>query len=198
MKSNSIEAWLQDGLIAASRYQKKIAEEGINSAKSLGERISEKDCKFYSLLFKDLHIDKTVSILDIGCGKAELLPFLKNNYSKILIDHYLGIDLVEEFLDLAKFDYPEHKFQQVNFVSDQFRLEDSFTIVVALGVLVSRVRAYTEFVEYFIKKMVQCSSDYVLFNAIAEVDLASPNYFNCMQVGRSTFLTRQNLESILN
>lgn len=42
MKSNLIKAWLQDGLTIASRYQKKIAEDGLNSAKSLGERTPKK------------------------------------------------------------------------------------------------------------------------------------------------------------
>lgn len=56
MKSNSIETCSKDGLIIASRYKQKIAEEGINSAKSLGERTSEKDWEFYSLLFENVSI----------------------------------------------------------------------------------------------------------------------------------------------
>jgi hypothetical protein len=56
MKSNSIEAWLQDGLIIRSRYQEKIAEDGINSAKSLGERTRKKDFQFHSFLFEDVSI----------------------------------------------------------------------------------------------------------------------------------------------
>ncbi len=198
MKSNSIKAWLQDGLIIASRYQKKIAEDGINSAKSLGQRTSEKDFRFQSSLFEDVSIDGAISILDIGCGKAELLSFLKNSYSQIKIDRYLGLDLVEEFLNLARLNYPEHEFQQINFISDQFCPEQPFTVVVAQGVLVSRVRNYTEFVEYFIRKMIRCSSDHILFNMINEVDLSSPNYLNYKQIGRSTFLTRETLEAILD
>lgn len=80
MKSRSIETWWRDGLIIASRYQQKIAEEGINSAKSLGEQTSEKDWEFYSLLFEKVSLKGSISILDIGCGKAELLAFLKNNF----------------------------------------------------------------------------------------------------------------------
>ena len=198
MKSDLIKAWSQDGLIIASRYQKKIAEDGINSAKSLGQRTSEKDFRFQSLLFEDVSVDGAVSILDIGCGKAELLPFLKNRYSKIEIDRYLGLDLVEKFLNLAQFNYPEHEFQQINFISDQFCPKQPFTIVVAQGVLVSRVRNYTEFVEYFIRKMVRCSSGHILFNIISEVDLSSPNYSNYKQVGHSTFLSKETLESILD
>lgn len=63
------------------------------------------------------------------------------------IDRYLGIDLVEEFLDVAQDNYPEYEFQLENFIGDRFRPKQPFTIVVALGVLVSRVRNYQEFVE---------------------------------------------------
>ncbi|MGK7949355.1 MAG: class I SAM-dependent methyltransferase [Xenococcaceae cyanobacterium] len=120
MKSSSIETWWRDGLIIVSRYQQKIAEEGINSAKSLGERTSEKDWEFYSLLFEKVSLKRSISILDIGCGKAELLAFLKNNYSEIKIDRYLGLDLVEEFLDVARLNHPEYEFRLENFISDRF------------------------------------------------------------------------------
>jgi 2-polyprenyl-3-methyl-5-hydroxy-6-metoxy-1,4-benzoquinol methylase len=198
MKSNLIEAWSQDGLIIGSRYQNKIAENGINSAKSMGERSREKDLRFYSLLFDGVPVPDVVSILDIGCGKAELLPFLKNSYPEVKIDRYLGIDLVEEFLDIAQDNYPEYEFQLENFIGDRFRLKQPFTIVVALGVLVSRVRNYQEFVEYFISKMIRSSSGHILFNLISEVDFSSQNYSNYEQVGHSTVFSKKALESILD
>jgi trans-aconitate methyltransferase len=198
MTSKLIEVWLQSGLIIASRYQKKISEDSIASAKSLGERSSEKDFRFYSKLFDGVSVDGTVSILDIGCGKAELLFFLKKSYPEVKINSYLGLDLVEEFLDVAQFNYPEYEFQLGNFISDRFLPKQPFTIVVALGVLVSRVRYYQEYVEYFIRKMVRCSSSHLLFNLISEVDFSSQNYLNYEQVGHSTSFSRKALESILD
>lgn len=198
MKSNSIETWLQDGLIIASRYKQKIAEEGMNSAKSLGERTSEKDWGFYSLLFDNISLKGEVSILDIGCGKAELLAFLNNNYSEIKIDRYLGLDLVEEFLDVAQLNYPEYEFRLQNFISDQFLPKQTFTIVVAIGVLISRVNNYQEFVECFIRKMVRFGSSHILFNLISDIDLSSQNYLNHNQVGRSTSFSKTVLKSILD
>lgn len=198
MKSNSIEAWTEDGLIIRSRYLQKLSADGITSAKSLGYRTDEPDNLFHSLLFDEISIEGEISILDIGCGKAELLPFFKHRYPKVKIDRYLGLDLVGEFLDLARCNYPEHEFQQINFIDDRFLPQQPFTIVVALGVLVSRVRHHQEFVEYFIRKMVRCASNYVLFNMISEVNLASPNYSNYKQVGHSTFFARETLESILD
>ena len=198
MKSNLSETWSQDGMIICSRYQNKIIEDGINSAKSLGERNSKKDFQFYSKLFDGIPIRRTISILDIGCGKAELLPFLKNSYPEVKISRYLGLDLVQEFLDVAQYNYPEYDFQLENFISDCFKPKQTFTIVVALGVLVSRVQNYPDFVEYFIEKMIRCSSDNIVFNLISEVDFSSENYLNYEQVGHSTFFPRKALESILD
>jgi ubiquinone/menaquinone biosynthesis C-methylase UbiE len=199
MSSNKlIEAWSQDGLIIASRYQKKISEDSMASARSLGERSSKKDFRFYSKLFDGVSVPRTVSILDIGCGKAELLLFLKNSYPEVKIDRYLGLDLVEEFLDVAQCNYPEYEFQLQNFISAQFLLQQAFTIVVAQGVLVSRVRNYTDFVEHFIRKMVRFSSSHVLFNLISEIDFSSQNYLNYEQVGHSTSFSRKALESIIH
>ncbi|MDF5722650.1 MAG: class I SAM-dependent methyltransferase [Rhizonema sp. PD37] len=198
MRSNLIETWLQDGLIICSRYQKKITEDGISSAKTLGERNSKKDFQFYSKLFDGIPICGTVSILDIGCGKAELLSFLKTCYPEVKIDRYLGLDIVQKFLDVAQYNYPEYEFIRENFIGDCFRPKQPFTIVVALGVLVSRVRFYQAFVEYFIEKMVRCSSGHILFNLISEVNFSSENYLNYEQVGHSTFFSSQALKSILD
>jgi 2-polyprenyl-3-methyl-5-hydroxy-6-metoxy-1,4-benzoquinol methylase len=198
MKSNSTKAWLQDGQIICSRYQNKITDSGVNCAKSLGERNSKKDFQFYSKLFDGIQAYGTVSILDIGCGKAELLPFLKNSYPGMKINRYLGLDLVQQFLDVAQFNYPEYEFIRENFISDCFRVKQPFTIVLALGVIISRVQNYQEFVEYFIEKMVRCSSGHILFNLISEVDFSSKNYLNYEQIGHSTFFSRKALESILD
>lgn len=198
MKSDAIEIWLQDSSIVRSRYQQKICQESLASAKSLGERGSQKDFQFYARLFEGIPIRRTVSILDIGCGKADLLSFFRNAYPQVKIERYLGLDLVEEFLEIAQSNYPEYEFERENFISDRFLPQQPFDLVVAVGVLISRVRNYTEFVEYFIKKMVRCSGDRILFNLISEIDFSSPNYLEGDRLGHSTFLTRKTLESIVD
>lgn len=198
MQSNWIEEWEEDGLIISSRYQDKIAVDGIKSAKSLGERSDEKEFIFHSKLFEGVALKDHISILDIGCGKGELLSFIKNTYPEAEIDKYLGLDIVAPFIDFAQNHYPQHQFQLQNFVSNQFLLEESFDIVVALGVLVSRVRNYKEYVEYFIDKMIRYSSGHVLFNLIGKVDISSENYIDHMQVGHSTTFSKQALKSILD
>ncbi|MEA5596466.1 class I SAM-dependent methyltransferase [Rivularia sp. UHCC 0363] len=198
MQSNFIKAWQEDGLIISSRYEDKIAADGMDSAKSLGERSNKKDFLFHSKLFQGITLNDNSSILDIGCGKGELLTFLNHHYPEAQIDKYLGLDIVAPFIDFARNHYPHYQFQLQNFASNKFFLDEPFDIVVALGVLVSRVRNYTEYVEYFIDKMLRCSSRQVLFNLISEVDISAENYINYIQVGHSTTFSKQVLESILD
>lgn len=198
MQSNLIKKWEEDGFIISSRYQDKIIKDGINSAKSLGERSDEKEFMFHSKLVEGVKLNGKISILDIGCGKGELLYFLGNNYPEAKINRYLGVDVVASFIDYVRNNYPQHQFQLQNFISNDFLPNESFDLVVALGVLVSRTSNYTEYVEYFIDKMLKISSKYVLFNLISRVDINSENYINYMQVGRSTTFPKQMLESILN
>jgi trans-aconitate methyltransferase len=141
---------------------------------------------------------KSASVLDIGYGKAELIPFLQNNYPDVNIDRYLELDLVEAFLEIARHHYPTYEFQLQNFISDKFVPPQRFEVAVALGVLVSRVRYYPEFIEFFIQKMLRYWSGYFLFNMIGEMDRSSPNYFAHEQVGHSMMLSRSDLEAILD
>jgi SAM-dependent methyltransferase len=47
------------------------------------------------------------SVLDLGCGKADLYDFLLKQGIRC---HYTGIDLVPGFIDLARVKYPEADF----------------------------------------------------------------------------------------
>jgi hypothetical protein len=89
-------------------------------------------------------------------------------HQEITVIRYLGLDLVEESLDIARHHYSIYEFQLQNFISDQVVPPQRFEIVVALGVLVSRVRYYPEFVESFIQKMLRYGSGYLLLNVIIE------------------------------
>ena len=98
---------------------------------------------------------------------------------------------------VAQSNYPQYEFKIQNFVSKEFLPEESFEIVVANGVLISRVRNYRDYIEYFVKKMLTCSSRHILFNLIGEVDSNSENYISNREIGRSTTFPKQDIESIL-
>lgn len=189
--------WENDGEIICSRYSGKILKEGLDSAKSLGERAVQKDFLFYERLFENIELSPPYSFLDVGCGKADLLEFLNKVGPNPTTQQYLGIDIVPEFIQFSRKAYPTYEFQLANFISEQFAPAKKFDIVLALGVLISRVRHYRNYVQTFVEKMIQYSSRAVLFNLITEVDPESTNYMRASEIGHSTYLPLEELEHIL-
>ena len=51
---------------------------------------------------------KNAVVLDYGCGTGELLEYL--NSQGISIQDYIGVDIVPEFLEIAREKFPAHKF----------------------------------------------------------------------------------------
>lgn len=193
-----IHAWLEDGQRVRENYGKLISREGLISAKSLGERKEDRDWRFFDRLFDTISISSEDSILDVGCGKGELLNYLSLRFTDRKNYDYLGIDLVPEFINLAKRNFPCREFKVANFIDSSFYPNKKFDIVVALGVLVTRVRDYDLFVECFVKKMVQCAKKYVLFNIISDIDSYNANYSDINGVGHSTVLNAEVLHSFVN
>ncbi|KST63620.1 class I SAM-dependent methyltransferase [Mastigocoleus testarum] len=208
-----IEMWLEDGERVKENYVGLISQEGLDSAKSLGERKKSRNWRFFDCLFEQVSLSSKDSILDVGCGKGELIDYFSLRFSDVRDCNYLGVDVVTEFVKLAKqkfssrkfeerkFEerkFEERKFEVVNFIDPSFFPEKQFDIVIALGVLVTRVRNYDLFVEYFVKKMVRCTKKYVLFNIISDIDLSSGNYSDPNTVGHSTALNREILHSFLD
>ena len=193
-----IQMWLEDGYAICDSYQKNIQAEGIDSSKSIGERADARDLSFFEGLTDGLRFNDSVSVLDIGCGKGEFISFFLERYPYTRLEPYVGIDIVPEFLDLAKRRYPAFEFKQENFLGPDFGSGEKFELVIALGVLVTRVSCYEEYLEYFINKMVRFSSKYVAFNIVTDVIPDSPNYENSDKVGYTTAISMDEIENILS
>lgn len=195
-----IHIWLEDGHKISEYYSELVLKEGILSARSLGEREEERNFRVFDKLLEGLVIEPKSSILDIGCGKGELLDYLKKQLLYINRSHlnYLGIDIVPAFISAAKQRFPLNKFKNQNFIHPSFMPEKQFDIVLALGVLVTRVREYNLFFEYFVKKMVKCARKCVVFNIISDIEASSPNYSQPNAVGHSTVLSVEILNSIIS
>jgi len=188
--------WEQESIKVAKYYRGKIEEHGL-TRKVLGERAEIKDSKFFNGLFENLNIGNNLSVLDIGSGLGDLIPYLKQD-KKITLTDYLGIDLVKKFVNYAKEKHPQYKFQVANFISDTFHPGKKYDLVVALGVLVSRVSDYDKFIEYFITKALKFTKKFFVFNLIIKIDRSSPNYKNQKKIGGITSIPEKNLINIIN
>jgi len=197
-KAELIQMWLEDADEIRGGYQDNIQKEGVDSSKSIGERADARDLSFFEGLTDGLSLNDSVSVLDIGCGKGEFISFFLERFPATRLAPYVGIDIVPEFLKVAQRKFPALAFKQENFLKPEFGRGEKFELVIALGVLVTRVRCYEEYLEYFINKMVRFSSRYVAFNLVTDIVPDSPNYENSDQVGYTTSISMDALENILS
>ncbi len=100
------------------------------------------------------------NVLDIGCGFGELGKFLLKRYKGV---KYAGIDNVSEFIEIAKKEVPEGKFEAIDFND----LNHQSDVVIASGVLNSNMgKNNLEFRKKAIKKMFSLTSGVFAFNML--------------------------------
>jgi SAM-dependent methyltransferase len=191
-----VKSWEFSGTAVARYYSNLLLQFGA-SPQALDERSDLKEHLFYDHLFNGVVLAPTLSVLDIGCGMGNLIEYIQGR--GVQISDYQGIDLVQHFVDVCREKYGRpFVFHQANFVSDSFLPAQSFDLVVNMGVLVSRVLLYEQYIEYSIKKMIQLSNKYVLFNVITDVDSSLGNYKGRKRIGQITHIPRSRLFAILD
>lgn len=187
--------WEKDAKKVAKYYSNKIMEKGC-SIQSLAYRDKKYMNVFFDELFTDIEIKKNPSFLDIGSGLGLFIDYMREH--KIETVDYLGIDLMQQFIDYSKTTYSNYNFVMGNFIAADFYLDKKYDYVFALGVLVSRVSEYETYLLEFIKKMISCSKEYVLFNLITQIDQDSQNYSNRNEIGGITDISKIKLKKILD
>jgi SAM-dependent methyltransferase len=196
LRAYQVRFWELSG-VAVARYYGNLLEQFGLSAQALDERSDVKERLFYDHLFNTAVLPPTLSVLDIGCGMGNLVEYIHERGSQI--HHYLGIDLLQRFVDECRVKYTTPlSFQRANFISDTFQPPQKYDLVVNMGVLVSRVLLYEQYVEYSIRKMIGLSNKYVLFNLITSVDLSLGNYKGRRRVGQITTIPKHRLFAILD
>ncbi len=129
------------------------------SVKSLMWNSYSSAAKRYTEIVQDLDF-KNKSILDIGCGFGDLIPFI---FSKSSNFSYTGIDLTEKFILEANKRYPEYTF----LTGDYFKkpLNDKFDIVLCCGALNGNCGSETLAIrKKSIKTMFDHAKEAVIFN----------------------------------
>lgn len=110
-------------------YKSKFKKHGY-SPKSLGWDKGKQDLRFFSLTNRfDL---QKFSILDIGCGFGDLNAyFVKNDISNY---EYLGIDIVDDFIEEASKRYGSSNAQFVNESIFEYEFNKNYDYVVSSGI----------------------------------------------------------------
>lgn len=125
---------------------------------------------YYHSIFK--HINKNFkSILDVGCGQADLLCYLNKNKIKC---EYKGIDVSEKMIDICKNKYSNNLHNNIIFEKSSLSSineETSYDIVVAVGTFNIKFLSKNEqleYIKYNIKKMFDLSNKCCSFTLLSK------------------------------
>ncbi len=140
-------------------YQKKFQKFGV-SPKSLLWKEKGAAHQRFRQFWSEIDFNNK-SVLDVGCGFGEFAKFTTKKFTNV---NYTGIDIVPEFIAEAKKLYPEHSFAVSNYLSD--KIEGSYDIVVASGILNSNVYNNMEYRKDAIEKLFKLSKSVTAFNML--------------------------------
>jgi SAM-dependent methyltransferase len=118
------------------RYKRKFRIYGW-SYKSLRWKTEEAMIIRHQELIKDIDISGK-TILDVGCGFGDIIKTLEQKAKKEMPTtprpfQYLGVDVVTEFINVAKKKYPKYKFSVRNYFEKPFKR--NFDIILCCGAL---------------------------------------------------------------
>jgi trans-aconitate methyltransferase len=101
------------------------------------------------------------SVLDVGCGFGEMAKFLLKRYEGIT---YTGVDIVPEFIEVAKKTYPEARFETRDYFKNP--INEKFDVILASGVLNSNVENNRKWRKENIKVMFDHTKSVLAFNML--------------------------------
>lgn len=110
---------------------------------------------------------KGKNILDVGCGSGDFVTFLRT----FAIKKYLGIDIYEPALTIARKKYPQERFVNEDILSPLFRKK--FDYVFCSGALSLKLESLDNyyFLRLMLTKMWKTSKIGIAFNLLSDEDL---------------------------
>jgi len=142
--------------------EKQMYEEGLAKHGQSPGALHWFDYPSMAVRFAQLTADLALegrSILDAGCGMGDLLPFL---YAKATNFNYLGVDINEGFIEIAKKRYSGHRFK----AADPFRqkIGGRHDIVISSGVMNADTPRWLARRQQMIERLFELARQAVAFN----------------------------------
>lgn len=150
---------------ARERYGKRFKEYGI-SPHSLGWNKGKQNVRFDVLTSQNELTGK--KILDIGCGFGDLYAYLSDQGTRP--SSYTGIDIVPEFIDVAKQQHPQ---SNAEFFVGEFHSLDmkcDYDYVIASGIFNHKLtsNANYEFIDATIRKALSVCKEGIAFDFLSD------------------------------
>jgi SAM-dependent methyltransferase len=116
-----------DRNIYRARYLERLAEFG-HDPRSLGWSKGKQEARFKALTSR-VDLTRVQTVLDVGCGFGDMYAYLRQRGFR---GRYLGIDFIDELLDVGRSVYPDAELRNVDI--DDFEPDERFDLVVASGI----------------------------------------------------------------
>lgn len=148
--------------LTIKHYKKRFAKYGVDP-KSLSWGTKGAAHQRFRQMWAEIDFNNK-SVLDVGCGFGEMAKFLKKRYTAV---KYSGIDIVEEFIEEARINFPEYEFLCQDYFNNP--LSEKFDIVLASGTLNSDLGSDEEnmsFRKKAIKTMFENTKEVLVFNML--------------------------------
>lgn len=186
--------------ILESYYLQLLRENPENSAQAQGWNSIYTQAKRFEVLTGIADVENC-TILDVGCGLGDFYRYLKNNFRKF---EYLGLDLLPEMIEKAKFRFPEANFTHLNFLETGAEFDAKFDYVFASGLFAVKTENYAA--EHFelIEKMYLSAKKGIGFNMLNKKTHPQDEFFatylidevvkKCSQISNSVVLRDDYLE----
>ena len=154
---------------ALTRYLNRYKKNGI-SAQSLGWGSKEDQLVRFNTIIENFNL-KGKTIMDVGCGFADLYNFLVENEINV---NYIGVDIIPEFINYCKKEYPQHKFYCKNVMLD-LELPNP-DVIISLGTLNYNLNKVNnlKYSKMFIKRLFNLTNELLIVDFLSEY--RTPNY----------------------
>lgn len=148
---------------AAELYNKRFDQHG-RDIKTVGWGSEQSQRLRFEVLFRGLD-PKGKTILDVGCGLGDLMPFLEQHTGGDF--NYVGIDIAEKLIDDARSTYG-HGGREFH-VGDIFSVNvPQVDIAVLSGALSLKVRGIEEYAHETMKRMFELSREAACLNFLTK------------------------------
>lgn len=111
------------------------------------------------------HLLQGSTVLDVGCGTGDMAAFLRGHD----VGEYLGVDIVDLSIQLAKLKYPKEKFKTGDFL--RLKFDKKYDFIFSSGTMAAVLASdnYT-IMQSFIEKMWDLSKVGIAFNFLTKRD----------------------------
>ena len=165
--------------LIADFYNKRFDKVGAN-IESVGWKNHEEQSLRFDILFRGIELNNK-TILDVGCGLGDLVPYLKNRLNNNF--NYIGIDISKNLIMHAKekYNYSNVEFIHGDINSVNFSKLPSIDVSIASGAFSFKTKGLEEYTSNALNKMFKiskfcCSSNFLTKNVDFELS-KNQHYF---------------------